>query len=295
MAHLGIDIGGTKTLVCFGTLEGEVIAEERFPTKIDAPFIEQQLPALIETAKKMTRGEEIESIGLSHPGPISLKRGCILTPPNLPHWHNTPVVQVVQEAFNRPVYFQNDANAAALAEYYFGHRKNTANLIYLTASTGMGGGLIIDHKLLEGASDIAGEVAYLTLDPSGPPFRRGLFGTFEAYCGGAAIAATYGASVRDLLIDVRAGKPKALAVWDTFIERLAQGIGILLMTLNPEAILLGTIAHHAGDLLFGPLQAKLPRYALSEAISAATIEASKLGEKRSALSSLATIRQRTKP
>ena len=293
MAHLGIDIGGTKTLVCLGTLDGEVIAEERFPTKTDAPFAEEQLPALLETAKKIARDEKIESIGLSHPGPISLKKGLILTPPNLPHWHNTPVVQVVQEAFDRPVFFQNDANAAALAEYYFGHRKNTPNLIYLTASTGMGGGIIVNSSLLEGASDTAGEVAYLTLDPSGPPFRRGLFGTFEAYCGGAAVEATYGAPMRELLTDVRAGKPKALAAWDTFIERLAQGVGILLMTLNPEAILLGTIAHHAGDLLFGPLRAKLPRYALSEAIAAATIEASQLGEKRSALSSLATIRQRT--
>lgn len=293
MAHLGIDIGGTKTLVCLGTLDGEIIAEERFPTQTETAFTEQQLPKLIETAQKIARGETIESIGLSHPGPISLKRGAILTPPNLPHWHNTPVVDLVQKAFDKPVFFQNDANAAALAEYYFGHLKNTANLIYLTASTGMGGGIIIDHKLLEGACDTAGEVAYLTLDPNGPPFRRGLFGTFESYCGGAAIAATYGASVQDLLIDVRAGKPDALTAWDTFIERLAQGVGILLMTLNPEAILLGTIAAHAGDLLFAPLQAKLPRYALSEAIAAATIEASHLGAKRSALSSLAIIRQRT--
>lgn len=299
MAYLGIDIGGTKTALCIGTLEGEIIARERFATRKDEPF-EAQLRAIVETTEKLKGGKQIEGIGISHPGPISIKRGLILSPPNLAKWHNTPIVEMVKEAFGLPVYFQNDANAAALAEYYFGDHKGASNLVYLTASTGMGGGLIINGQLLEGACDTAGEIAYLTLDRDGPPFRAGLCGTFEAYCGGAAFADRYRSqapaslqkdfSTKTLIEAAMAGEAFAIEAWDEFTERLAQGIGILLMTLNPHVVLLGTIARHAKDFLFKPLYEKLPRYALQEVIDAAVIEASGLDDLLPSLSGLATIK-----
>lgn len=300
MAHLGIDIGGTKTAVCIGTLDGNILAKERFATCTEEPFEKGELSKIKEIVERFSKHGPIESIGISHPGPISIKKGMILNPPNLPSWHHTPVVEIVQNAFSLPVYFQNDANAAALAEYYFGKRQGAQNLIYLTASTGMGAGIIANGTLLEGASDTAGEVAYMTLNTNGPPFRSGLKGTFEAYCGGAALANRWRDkapsdiqkefSTRLLIESAKKGEAFALEAWSEFTERMAQGIGILLMTLNPEVILLGTIADHAQDFLFKPLKEKLAKYALQEVIDAATIETRSLNENLPALSGLATIK-----
>lgn len=306
MAHLGIDIGGTKTLMCLGTLDGEILAEERFSTYADAPF-SVQLNAMYDLAEQLRKKHDIESIGISHPGPISIKQGLILSPPNLKKWHNTPIVELIKKQFNLPVFFQNDANAAALAEFYFGSHKKSENLIYLTASTGMGGGIIINSKLIEGRSDTAGEIGHMILDPNGPECPCGMRGCFEAFCGGAAFAKRVSAaakktttslkgtlSVRTIIAAAKGGDLFALAAWDEFTSHFAQGIGTLLMTLNPDVIILGTIARHAGDFLLKPLREKLKKYAWSEAIQAATIEASTLGDKLAPLSALATIKSRWK-
>ncbi len=298
MQLIGIDIGGTKISVCLGDSEGRILSSRRIATQPLGGGA-QGLPAIAHEIEKLqVNWDEIAAIGISSPGPVSTKEGIMLAPPNLKGWERAPLVSFFADRFQRNVFMNHDAKAAALAEYLFGHAKGTANLVYLTTSTGMGGGAIVNGRLIQGASDTATEVGHYILDPNGPVCPCGQRGCFEAFCGGAVLAQRMQKEIQLNQIDtavlheakgdlakidatcliraVKKSDPYALTIWSEFIERLAQGIGIVLMAFNPEAIILGTMAKHAGDHLFDPLKQALPRFAWKEPLAACRIEASQL-------------------
>jgi glucokinase len=308
----GIDIGGTKISVCLGDAQGRIFSSKRIATqplqgaKQGLPRMADLLRELLQTAPPAI---QLQSIGISSPGPISTREGKMLKPPNLPGWEGTKLVAFFQREFNVPVSMNNDANAAALAEYEFGSLKGCKNLVYLTCSTGMGGGAIADGKLIQGVCDTAAEVGHFVLDIEGPLCPCGQRGCFEAYCGGAALAKRIQKEIREknietqilteakgnleavditcLIAAVRKKDPFALQVWETFLLRLAQGIGVVLMNFNPEALILGTIAVHSGPLLLEPVRKLVTRFAWRENVGACRIESTLLGDQISELSSLA--------
>lgn len=312
--HLaGIDIGGTKICVCLGNEKGKIYSSKRVLTQPLKGW-KNGLKATVDLIREIADEEgiamaDIAAIGISSPGPISTKLGKMLTPPNLPGWENAELVRYFTEAFHKPVRMNNDANAAALAEYQFGSCKGVSNLVYLTCSTGMGGGAIVNGELLQGVSDTAAEVGHFVLDIRGPDCPCGQKGCFETYCGGAALAKKMQEEIALDKIDtlvlkeahnniehvdagcliaaVKKKDPYALRVWDEFILRLAQGIGTILMNFNPEAILLGTIAIHAGSTLLDPLKKQLHHFAWRENVASCRIEVSALGDQISELSALA--------
>lgn len=313
MTLLGIDIGGTKTSVCLGNERGKILHSERLSTQ-PLKGAKEGIPAIFGLIRKVLHDAnvpliKIQAIGISSPGPINSKEGMMLTPPNLKGWEHTPLVRLFEKEFQKPVFMNNDANAAALAEYEFGGAKGVKDLVYLTASTGMGGGVIVDGHLLQGASDTAAEVGHYVLDIHGPICPCGLRGCFEVYCGGASLAKKMqeeiaqkkistqilkeakgnllNISVQHLIEALKKKDPYAESLWKEFIERLAQGIGVVLMCYNPKVVILGTIAIHAQDLLLIPLRKALPRYAWKEPIECCRIEASTLGDAISELSGLA--------
>ena len=313
MALIGIDIGGTKILVCVGDHTGKIFASERILTR-PLGGASKGLPAIAALIRKLLtktkiQESEVEAIGISAPGPVSVKKGMMLTPPNLPDWHNTMLTEYFEKEFHKPTLMNNDANAAALAEYDFGGSQKTPNLVYLTCSTGMGGGAIVDGKLVQGVSDVAAEVGHFVLDINGPQCPCGQRGCFEEYCGGAALARKMQKDIREKsintkIIDLAEGKvekvdaaclvnaikeedPYALTVWSEFCLRLAQGIGCVLMNYNPEALILGTIAIHAGDYLLNPVKEHLPNFAWPPNVLSCRIEASKIGDEISELSGIA--------
>ncbi len=317
MQLIGIDIGGTKICACVGDHKGKIIASKRILTqplkgsknglKATADLIHE----LLEESKIDLK--QIGAIGISSPGPISTKEGKMLKPPNLPGWENAPLVEFFKDTFHKHVMMNNDANAAALAEYQFGSSKGTPNLIYLTCSTGMGGGGIINGELVQGVSDTALEVGHFILDIEGPQCPCGQRGCFEVYCGGAALAKRMKEEIQrekiktEILAEangeidqidagclIKAVQKKdryALKIWDEFILRLTHGIGVVLMNFNPEVVILGTIAIHSGPLLFDPLKKQLPRFAWKENVHACRIEASSIGDQISELSGLALAKQ----
>jgi len=133
MRLLGIDIGGTKISLCIGDKKGKIQKSKRIKTPIDAgKGIDEIYDLMKEITKDFT---EIDAIGISSPGPISVSKGKILTPPNLPGWAHTPIVKLLKKRTEARIFLNNDANAQALAEYHFGKRKGTKNLIYLTEDT----------------------------------------------------------------------------------------------------------------------------------------------------------------
>lgn len=310
MTLAGIDIGGTKISVCLGDMKGRILLSKRIATQ-PLQGSKQGLPAIATLLRELlqTHPAPLESIGISSPGPISTREGKLLAPPNLPGWEGASLVQFFREEFGVPVFMNNDANAAALAEYEFGSSKGCKNLVYLTCSTGMGGGAIADGQLIQGSSDTAAEVGHFVLDIDGPPCPCGQRGCFEAYCGGLAVAKQMQQEIRAqkihtqilaeakghleaidmrcLIAAVQKEDPYATHVWNAFLLRLAQGIGVVLMNFNPEALILGTIAVHSGPLLLEPLRTLLPRFAWRENIQACRIEPTILGDSISELSGLA--------
>ena len=201
--------------------------------------------------------KEIRAIGLAVPGPVSIKTGRLLTPPNMPGWADVQIVRDLSEQLLIPVFMDNDANAGALAEWVFGKRENVESLIYLTMSTGMGAGIVWHGQVIQGGSDTAGEVGHCILDPKGPQCLCGQRGCFEAFCGGASVARILREEVnkhRDSLIlkaangkvehvdmqclfsAIKQKDPFALAFWQEYIERLSQGIGMIVQFFNPDVL-----------------------------------------------------------
>lgn len=317
MALLGIDIGGTKTAVCVGTREGHILASRRMPS-LSGDYLEEyfkelaDLCKLILSAAELDQGNLLTAVGISAPGPLDCTRGVLLAPPNNPGWSEVPVVERLAPLFDVPLFINNDANASALAEVYYGEHKDVRNLIYLTASTGMGAGIIVNGKLLQGITDSGGEVGHQVLDPDGPLCPCGKRGCWEIYVGGKSVADRVRTEILDkgiqtLIVEeaggspfkidhkaitaaARAGDAYALEQWNAFIERLAQGVGNLIQVFNPEVIVLGTMAIHEGDFLMEPLREKLSRYAWKWPLEACTVAPSSLGARASDLSALAVAR-----
>jgi len=196
--------------------------------------------------------------------------------PNLPGWQRAPVVESLSAALGRPVFLENDANAAALAEWRFGAGRGLSDVVYLTMSTGIGGGIILGGRLHRGVGASAGEVGHAPVEIPGEPCACGLSGCLEAYVGGAAwtrrlrleapegsrVVALAGASEavkpEHVMAAAHDGDPYALSELDRFNEYLARAIVTLAFTLAPEAVVLGTIASAAGEALcIGPVRARV--------------------------------------
>ncbi|MGD9872875.1 MAG: ROK family protein [Kiritimatiellia bacterium] len=299
---LGIDIGGTKTAVCAGGTDGEVIISKRMPSRTERgpdDWMDRVLALADEVLNES--GGHIDAVGISAPGPLSVKQGALLSPPNMTGWKTVPIVEPLRRHFGKPVFMNNDANAGVLAEWLWGGYAGTENMIFLTMSTGLGAGIMAGGHLVQGACDMGGEVGFHVLDPNGPESPCGHRGSFEAYCGGKNLADRYALrrqspsplDFRHFMEAVRDGDSTALEEWEVYIEHLAQGIGNLIMILNPEVILLGTIAMHTGDMIFNELAKRLPAYTVPEALAVCRIAAATLGKHLGDMAALAVAQRQT--
>lgn len=185
----GIDIGGTKIAVALAEKNGAMIFRERFPTQTArgaAKILAETIERLTDSAKSLEA--EIAAVGVGCASPLDLERGLVMSPPNLPGWDEFPIVDILRNKFQVPVVLDNDANAAAIGEHFYGAGRGFENLVYITISTGIGGGVIVDNKLVHGVGDGAGEIGHLCVEPSGFECNCGARGCLEAICSGTAIA-----------------------------------------------------------------------------------------------------------
>ncbi len=274
---LGIDLGGTKIDIACARLSGRVLAQQRIPTQPeDGP--EKNLERVRETAGKIldqarVAKVELTAVGLSIPGPWDPDAGTFLELPNLPGWEGYPIRSALEGHFDVPIHMDNDANAAALAEWKFGAGKGCRNLIYLTMSTGIGGGLILDGRLYRGQNYNAGEVGHQIIVPEGAICGCGMKGHLEGLCSGSGMARRLREIVTpessmmwemaggdpanlsaEILVDaVRRGDVQAGEFFRQGLEELSTGLANLIFILNPEMIILGTIVARNPDLYLEPL------------------------------------------
>ncbi len=277
---LGIDIGATKVALAVGDAQGRLRARLRRATepsgdaRADLARIAADARRLLSEAG--VAGSELDAVGVSAPGPIDPTRGELVHPPNLPGWGRVPIRATLHEALGAPVRVENDANAAALAEWRYGAGRGFEDLVYLTMSTGVGGGLVLGGRLHPGLGGNAGEIGHLPVEWDGEPCACGLRGCLEAYVGGAAwsrrlrriapepgrVAELAGgrerATPRQLVAAAREGDGFALAEMARWNEYLARGIAAVVFVLAPQAVILGTIASAAGEALcLGPLRQRV--------------------------------------
>ena len=286
---IGLDIGGTKTAVLRGTTGGQVLARTQFPTP---PTHEVALKRILqETGAHLREANgRAAAISVSIGGPLDIQRGIIYSPPNLPDWDAVPLKDLLRERFGLPVYVEHDGNAGAIAEHYFGAGRGLGNIIFLTMGTGLGGGLILGGRVYRGSTDLAGEVGHMRIAPDGPE-AYGKRGSWEAFCSGPGMVRIARRRfperwVGDEALDARAltqlakaGDDEALAVVRETGQWLGRGLAILADILNPQRIIIGSMAVRLGDMLLDPARDEMRREALPAAFGACQVVPAELGER----------------
>lgn len=181
---VGVDLGGTKIYSAVVTKEGKIIASARKKTKAEQGFdkVAERIAACVHEAieKGGINPSLILGIGVGSPGPLDLKKGIIIETPNL-KWKNAPLKDKLEKLLGKPVRVDNDGNVGILGENYFGAGKKSKHMVGLFVGTGIGGGVIVDGKLLHGYNENAGELGHIIIDPNGPKCGCGNNGCLEAF------------------------------------------------------------------------------------------------------------------
>lgn len=298
---LGLDIGGTKLAAGVVDAAGRTRSFLVIPSypKRGARAELDRLFALGRQAlsqQPQDRTTAVRAVGIGCGGPLDPVRGVLLCPLHLPGWRDVPVTAWAQESFGLPAVLDNDGTAAAAGEHRFGAGTAARNLVYLTLSTGVGGGMVIDGRVYRGAAGNGGEPGHVSIDRNGRHCRGcGRRGCLEAYVSGTSIAerareALSGGAASSLsaLAEVTAadvdraaaaGDPVATAVWEQTTEALACGLTSIVNLLEPELVVLGGGVTRAGERLLGPVREAVRRQAMGPAARACRIVPAALGDR----------------
>jgi len=273
---LGIDIGGTNIKLGVVDANYNVVRKVSIETpkqKDDKGMIYE----IISTAKTIYDEIPFKCIGIGSPGEIDVKNGICISAGNLPY-DNTPIVRMFEEVFKMPVSLQNDGVSAMLGELYAGAGRDYDDFVMITLGTGIGGGIVINKKPHMGATNLAGEFGHLTINYDGPKCVCGGVGCFEMYASVTALINQTKKAIEQypdsILAQIGRNQVTGKTVFEAkklgcivaekvvskYIEYIAYGIGNILWSFDPQAIILGGAISNEGDNLLIPLQEKLPPY-----------------------------------
>jgi glucokinase len=288
---LALDIGGTKLAAGVVDTSGAVHSFAVASTLAEEGP-DRGLERLFALGRKAVEESgvawpAIVAVGIGAGGPLDTARGVLIAPPHLPGWVDVPLTQRAEAAFGLPAALENDATAAAAGELRFGAGAGTRHLVYLTISTGVGGGIVIDGRLYRGASGNGGELGHVTVDYHGRLCRGcGRRGCLEAYVSGTSIAERAreagmdGAVAADVAEAAKAGDPIATAVWDETVEALACGLTSIVNLFEPELVVLGGgVVSGTGEQLLGPVRERVLAESMPPAAAGVQIVAAALGER----------------
>jgi len=284
---IGVDLGGTKISAALVASQDMSILDRAYMLTPSTEGPSSVVEAIFSAVEALLRSDKIEpsrlaAIAISSAGPSDPRTGVVFASPRIGGWHNVPLQNLVQERFDIPTIVHNDANAAAWGEFTLGAGRGTQNMVYVTVSTGIGGGLIIDGRLYTGASGTAGEIGHTSVCANGILCECGSHGCLEMYSSGTAIARraqealdkgteTRIAHLTEELGEGLTGRVVALAAQegdlvalDIIVEAgnyLGVGLANLVNLLNPDMIVIGGGMAQVGDLLLGPAREEMGRRA----------------------------------
>lgn len=300
---LAVDVGGSKILTALANSSGRIFARDlRITPALGGPqaVIGSVIASLEQTlAEAGATIAEIKAIGIAIAGISNPKKGVVFSSPHLPGWHNVPLKRIMERELGKKTFLLNDANAAALGELYFGAGRGVGNFIYITISSGIGGGIIINGELYSGACGTAGEVGHMTINDRGPLCDCGNSGCWEALASGTALAREarhrIDEGTRTTILDFAGGEIEKVTaqVIQTAAEQgdaLAQeliaqsgyylGVGLanLINIFNPELIIVGGGLANIGDRLLQPAFRVAGERAFPEAYQRVRLARSELGQ-----------------
>ncbi|MPZ22186.1 MAG: ROK family protein [Dehalococcoidia bacterium] len=306
----GIDLGGTKIYSIVAGADGSVLGEDERPTLPDHGLevcIERMTESLAAAASSAgTATSALAAVGVAAPGPIEFRDGIVSAAPNL-GWTDVPLRSFLSDRLGVNVVLENDANAAAYGEFIYGAGTPYDTIIYVTVSTGIGGGFILDRRLFQGASGAAAEVGHMVVEPDGPICNCGSVGCLEMLASGTAIGRSATAAVeggRDTILRELAADPTEVtaevvaeaaargdAVANEILDDAARYIGIafgtLINLLNPQAIIVGGGVSRLGARMIEPITAEARRRSFRQSFEDCLILPAALGRRVGALGTVA--------
>jgi glucokinase len=314
--YAGIDLGGTKVLALIADSDGAVLGQAKLTTEASRGP-DAVISRIIEAATEAARDagvtlRDIAGVGVAAPGPIDRDEGVITDPPNLKGWHNVPLARSLRERFGVPTALENDANCGAVGEHAFGAGRGYSHMLYVTVSTGIGGGVIIANRLYAGASGAAGEVGHMAVSTDGPSCGAGHVGCLEAFASGTAIAnrareviaagglprtariaeAHPPLSADDVYLAAQQGETEAAAIIESAGRYLGFGLASMINAFNPQAIVIGGGLANMGEALLSPALDVARQRSFAQSFSDVQIVEWELGERGTALGALVCARDR---
>lgn len=317
---VGVDLGGTQLRAA--VLRGATVISRVALLTGENPEPDRVVPRMFQAVRQVIEEaqispDQVAGIGIGAPGPLNAHTGVVFDPPNLPGWKDVPLGDLFREEFHLPIFIENDANAGALGEYMFGAGQGCTDLVYLTISTGIGGGVINEGRLLDGTSGTAGELGHITIDWRGRRCNCGNIGCLEQIASGTAIARQANEAIAmgkgDELLNfalahpeqdktantpvdnkiesstplhvntrivaqaARAGIPLACEIIAIAAEALGVGLVDIIHIFNPEIIVIGGGVSQMGELLLEPARRIVATRAMRVPREAVRIVTAKLG------------------
>lgn len=266
---IGIDLGGTKINTAVVDFQGNLIEQVNVPT-LASEGEEKVLNRIIYTVDKVLNKSDIKiknirAIGIGSPGPLNSKEGKIIITPNLP-FKNFNIINPIKKIYNVSTYLDNDANVAAIGEHIFGAGKGSSNMIYVTVSTGIGGGAILNGNVYRGNTCNSLEVGHMTIDPNGPLCNCGNYGCAEVLASGTAIARQGREAVQkkiktsltkysnitayEVFKEAKNGDKVCNKILNKSLNYLGICIANLVSIFDPEIIIIGGGVAKAGQVVF---------------------------------------------
>lgn len=300
--YVGIDLGGTNIKAGVVDANGRIVKKSSIKTHADRDQLEiardMGLMALRVTNEAGLKPEDIKAIGIGSPGTPDNVNGILIYANNLP-FHMLPLRREIREVLNKPVYIDNDANVAALAESVAGGAKGTRHSVTITLGTGVGGGVVINNRIYSGFNNAGCEIGHTVVQVGGPACTCGRKGCFEVFASATGLARETEdaananpdsvlnrlirenggrADGRTAFIGMREGDQAAAAVVDFYLEMLAEGLANMINSYMPEVILIGGGVCNEGDALLLPVrQRALEKAYLSDNVPKPRIELAQMG------------------
>lgn len=264
-----MDLGGTKISCALSDLDGKIINQYTLPTlsqEGEAAVLTRIINGISKViVNSKVNKDQIKAIGIGSPGPLDSKKGMIISTPNLP-FKNFKLVEPIENKFGIKTYLDNDANVAAIGEFLFGAGKGTENMVFVTVSTGVGGGAIINGKIYRGNTNNALEIGHTTLVEDGPRCNCGNYGCTEALASGTAIAKRAKEALEtgvetslrnyenvtsyEVFQEAKKGDKVASDILNKCLNYLGICIANIVATLDPEMVVIGGGVSKGGNIVF---------------------------------------------
>ena len=301
---VGVDLGGTKIYTALVDLEGNIVKEKTVET-LAYEGEQAVMGRIVDTINYVIDGTDkdlIKSIGIGSPGPLDVKNGVILESANLP-FKNFEIVKSIKETYDLPTYLDNDANVATLGEFMFGAGKGTENMVFITASTGIGGGAVLNGKLFRGATGNALEVGHMTVSTEGPRCGCGNVGCAEALGSGTAIGKRAKEAVlsnvktslknydnvtsKEVFKEAANGDRVAKKILNTSLTYLGIAVANTITNFDPEKVVVGGGVVNGGDIVIDTIKNVVEERCMAAFVENCTIEKAVLGGKAGVLGAAA--------